>query len=354
MYRGTFQSPGSEVTPIHGRGIYFTQSRIAAAQYAHNWEAYTKSGDKSEEVLTNARIVPAYLKIENPKIVRRGEYDQISHIDEDQLRQLREAGHDGIIYYAENPFTPKDIEAGDIAEAAVFEPTQIKSAIGNKGTFDPKSPDIRDAFDPNEARNEKGEWSSGGGETPEQDKLVNYANTEQEDVLNLGSFVQGGIGFLTTKGEMIASMSGGPHERDAKAAGTTLDDLLNEGVARIYADEPFLGIEIHGPPTKHQANTLLKYAATGYYNRFAIEGAKHSISWPGKVELEGPALTPRIVREKLKEAVWTRDAGPPDEERDPHGRWTSGGGDEVRASNAPAQTTRAVARRYSRSSHPWW
>src|SRR5699024_5796966 len=44
---------------------------------------------------------------------------------------LRE-GHDGIIFQSEGA-----------NEYVAFEPTQIKSAIGNRGTFDPANPDIR-------------------------------------------------------------------------------------------------------------------------------------------------------------------------------------------------------------------
>ena len=44
-----------------------------------------------------------------------------------------------------------------------FGPTQIKSAIGNT-KFNRKSPDISKAFDPNQARDAHGEWTSEGGE----------------------------------------------------------------------------------------------------------------------------------------------------------------------------------------------
>jgi hypothetical protein len=46
----------------------------------------------------------------------------------------------------------------------LFEPNQIKSAIGNKGKFSAYSPDIRDAYEEEQhPRREHGRWTSGGG-----------------------------------------------------------------------------------------------------------------------------------------------------------------------------------------------
>jgi hypothetical protein len=49
------------------------------------------------------------------------------------IARLRDYGHDGLIII--------DPDAGN--EYVAFRPEQIKSAIGNRGTFDPKNPDIR-------------------------------------------------------------------------------------------------------------------------------------------------------------------------------------------------------------------
>lgn len=60
---------------------------------------------------------------------------------------FKNMGHDGIIMNAEEYFGPDLMRKGmeDVKGAKhyiVFEPTQIKSAIGNRGTFDPKDPSI--------------------------------------------------------------------------------------------------------------------------------------------------------------------------------------------------------------------
>ena len=48
------------------------------------------------------------------------------------VEYLRASGYDGIV-----------VKEGGVTNYAVFEPTQIKSAIGNRGTFDPADSDIR-------------------------------------------------------------------------------------------------------------------------------------------------------------------------------------------------------------------
>jgi hypothetical protein len=50
-----------------------------------------------------------------------------------EIKTAKALGHDGI-------FFPKITTPGETNTIAVFKPTQIKSAIGNRGTFDPKNP----------------------------------------------------------------------------------------------------------------------------------------------------------------------------------------------------------------------
>ena len=116
-----------------GRGIYFTDN-----------QEYTREfGD---------RTVAAYVKIENPW--RGGIPDGIESTNawraiadrwdyfEDAWQEdsgfvgdvLRELGYDGVI--------AKDSNDVDGLEVVAFRPTQIKSAIGNNGDFDPSKPSI--------------------------------------------------------------------------------------------------------------------------------------------------------------------------------------------------------------------
>lgn len=84
------------------------------------------------------RSMPVYLAIQKPKV-----YETLNHLTAAvegagggaELRaRLASQGFDGI--------RVRDEELGGTSFVA-FEPTQIKSAIGNRGTFDPSNPDIR-------------------------------------------------------------------------------------------------------------------------------------------------------------------------------------------------------------------
>ena len=84
-------------------------------------------------------VKPVYLSIENPKVYTTDEeYESFvqnrSQSFSDNKEKLISEGYDGIIYKPEEPsMGQKTTENYYVA----FEPNQIKSAIGNKGTFDP-------------------------------------------------------------------------------------------------------------------------------------------------------------------------------------------------------------------------
>jgi len=86
----------------------------------------------------NKLIKKVYLSMQNPSIYDAGG-EKVSLIQINTLvRDRRSKGYDGLII--------KDIEHGKVGNYEthyiVFSPTQIKSATGNRGTFDPKNPDI--------------------------------------------------------------------------------------------------------------------------------------------------------------------------------------------------------------------
>jgi len=103
------------------RGIYFTDSADHADQYASQW------GDASPE--DGGSIYPVYLKIENPYVSNAWEWNMGTDITP---AQARKRGHDGYVI--------QNHEGGTTYIA--FRPEQIKSAIGNRGTFDPSDTDI--------------------------------------------------------------------------------------------------------------------------------------------------------------------------------------------------------------------
>lgn len=114
-----------------GPGIYFTPDAKQAEEYAK-----THKG---------TRVVEVYLRAENPLLIDNsntsGEqlYDAFpADTDAETIKKVRAAGHDAVwaVNSAETPW-------GNTArEIAVYEPTQIKSATDNVGTFDGANPNI--------------------------------------------------------------------------------------------------------------------------------------------------------------------------------------------------------------------
>ncbi|WP_275272283.1 LPD1 domain-containing protein [Limnobacter sp. P1] len=132
-----------------GSGVYFSDRETA--------ENYASSGDA-------ATIVPVYLSMKNPLVVD-ADYGRGEEIDFDSaaipLVEALFGGEAGpVIEKSKNGdgFFGKEIQQeakrqgfdgliltypDGSKEYVVFDPTQIKSAIGNQGTFDPDNADIR-------------------------------------------------------------------------------------------------------------------------------------------------------------------------------------------------------------------
>lgn len=132
---------GSELQKRKGReedsdrfnhGIYFTQDPAYSSEYGKDF----RTGKPRE----GAAMYPVYLSIQNPLIIKNdkdlseigGGYKDISSLflSRESLIELKRKGYDGIIN-----------EVWD--EIVAFEPTQIKSATANVGTYDVGNPDIR-------------------------------------------------------------------------------------------------------------------------------------------------------------------------------------------------------------------
>ena len=137
VYHGTgadfdvFRTTGA-LRPGYGDGAHFAESAGLAGWYAEQWS----DGNRG----TGDTIMPVYLSIKNPFTgnfytwgFERG-LTNAKAITE----ALKKEGYDGIRYA--HPDMTLDSKPG-VAWVA-FEPTQIKSAIGNRGTFDPASPNI--------------------------------------------------------------------------------------------------------------------------------------------------------------------------------------------------------------------
>lgn len=111
-----------------GRGFYFTTDPEYADAYAGSY-----GGNRYEP---GARIMPVFLSIRNPYFIPWNGGVRTASSPGDTTADLIERGYDGVKIQ-------KDPKYGDWYEWVAFRPEQIKSATGNRGTFDPANPDIR-------------------------------------------------------------------------------------------------------------------------------------------------------------------------------------------------------------------
>ncbi|SFF33640.1 hypothetical protein, partial [Paracidovorax wautersii] len=134
-------------------GFYFTDDRNAAQAYAHSAE--------SENDDAEPRVLDVYLSIKNPMVLGKLWYEE-NVLDEDgdqnweavdnMIYEAAEAGHDGLILRGFPDFDGMEFAAGakvgrrmqrEYDQYIVFRPEQIKSAVFNRGTYEPQNPDIR-------------------------------------------------------------------------------------------------------------------------------------------------------------------------------------------------------------------
>ncbi len=152
----------------YGKGFYFTPSRSAADLYTGKRWATEQSG---------ANIVPVFLSLQNPKYVTTHDRGGAGGWH---------GQHDGVIVLHADYEDKND--PGDWAEIVVRDATQIKSAIGNRGTFDPENSNIlmsRDLEDPEweeirQGGRDIGEQVEGGFPTGVKNRVTN------EERANLG------------------------------------------------------------------------------------------------------------------------------------------------------------------------
>jgi hypothetical protein len=117
-------------------GFFFTNN----AEYS---AAYAESSGYSGRFAEGGAIMPVYLSVKNPK---RESLDTMEEMEMDFTpseveaygKDLRDSGYDGIIFKGDS----------GVDELVAFEPEQIKSATGNRGTFDPNDPRINYSLEP--------------------------------------------------------------------------------------------------------------------------------------------------------------------------------------------------------------
>ena len=131
---------GSPMTVYHGTEGNFDTFRIPR-DGAGNERAVYFSPDPavaSQSAAGKGSVIPAYVKAENLLTIdmKGGATDALGRSREAIVRQAREAGYDGVLLK-----NTGDV-GGNQDQYAVFNPAQIKSAIGNSGAYNPSDPNI--------------------------------------------------------------------------------------------------------------------------------------------------------------------------------------------------------------------
>jgi hypothetical protein len=138
---------------------WFSTAPEVASGFAGEMDGEMFGGQR----LGNSNVLPVYLSIKNPYVDRYGKYGFGGGLTRADIAELEADGYDGIHWpqadvdlpdtkmdgpvtgYYRNRFGEAwgESEDGYPDQWAAFRPTQIKSATGNNGAFDPANPDIR-------------------------------------------------------------------------------------------------------------------------------------------------------------------------------------------------------------------
>jgi len=134
LYHGTDKSfPAFDQSKLNrigwGEGFHLAEDAALASQYAGRG--------------TGANVMPVHAAIKNPLELKSIHewFDEIpGKTNIEKTNWAKSQGYDGIKY----PHSQPTANESGMAWVA-FEPTQLKSAIGNKGTYNPKKKDVNKA-----------------------------------------------------------------------------------------------------------------------------------------------------------------------------------------------------------------
>lgn len=244
FYTGTSKDKDFTSFNVGRHGAWFTRDPAIASQYAeqNDSQGYKQDGWKMVKTNTASRVIPAYVKAENPYT---GEYagemhDNYKKAQSDWFDTLRAKGHDAWMPASQN---------GNLV-VALKEPQQIKS-LYNSGDFDP---------------NQKHMGKAGGGEVDSvNDNQIGgienaqtaagdrQAGTQALGLLGSGG-IRGGQGILSAPPQASGEedLIGLPKSVKMPKLGQTVTaahDPRIRQVSRDYAQAAGLN---YNPPTTYQ------------------------------------------------------------------------------------------------------
>jgi hypothetical protein len=115
------------------------------------------SGSKGNRFREGTNVMPLYARMQNPLVVDDKEMREWAStvfaggsrefpqlMPQHWVDNIRSEGYDGVMYTPPEKVYPNG-ETSQTHEYVVFDPKQLKSAIGNRGTYDPEDADITKA-----------------------------------------------------------------------------------------------------------------------------------------------------------------------------------------------------------------
>jgi GGDEF domain-containing protein len=268
---------------------------FAADPKQADYFAFIKGKEKAKAFASpeGSNIVPAFLSLQNPmEVDAGGEFKQPDKILA-WADEAKKAGNDGLI--VRNVYDAP-IGGDPTIIYIAFRPSQIKSAIGNRGTFDPNDPNIlnQPAFHGSPHKFDKFSLEAmGTGEGVQAYGWGLYFSGNRA----VAEFYQQSVG---SKGTVkIKSLPASFHDQfdvpdsDIKAEAARLMDLelLTPGTLKQYADdESFVGV---------LAKSILKGNITrekGNIYQVDVPDDNDLLDWDKKMKDQ-----PEAVRQKLEE-----------------------------------------------------
>jgi hypothetical protein len=175
--------PGGDDPTMSGRAIWTTTSKT-------NQPAQHNIGSRKAEFREGVNVMPLHGRAERPLMlddpvmvdwaqsVFAGGSKEFPELLPDQwLKEVKDAGYDSVILADPHG-------RGDPHEVIFFEPTQLKSAIGNRGTYDIDDPDLNMAIG--------GEvHMMGGGRPPKKTTLEEDLKSFKDPAMGLADMLAG-------------------------------------------------------------------------------------------------------------------------------------------------------------------
>ncbi len=264
MYHGT-RADFSTFGNVGGRfeaskGFYFTTSANRASLYADSVvnlaEGWNPASPFARAPEQGANVMPVHLQMRNPLVITQTEgfssaEDILDANGGEMVAEAERQGYDGILFKREKG------DEYDQVSAVVFRPEQIKSAIGNRGTFDPSSANIlhRDSVTVADAFNQ---WFEGSPVADASGKpLVMYHGTRSAD--HLTEFNLGLIDGVGRTGDQYGTAAYFTSDSADASRFAALQGGEGGAVLPVYISGNVLNLD--GPLTAEQQQRLSLFAS---------------------------------------------------------------------------------------------